>query len=214
MESLRQLFAIEPTANRLRARLAAHHRAGDQSRILAGYGWAWASKKNPEALDGGPETSVEAGTGPPIPDLSFRWATGGADGQRDFNLGTGSLSDPRLLFGFGVNEPATVGYALTVRGWEFEHVGILWSGDLVWRENAWRAVPELVHGSDFPSWKKATREELAAGGPGPAHAELVRRLAGAYRILFTRGLSTVRVWFADAETGAHMRQEWESWLDA
>lgn len=214
--ALRELFAVEESAGEMRDRLRSLHDAGEPSRLLAGYVWPWASKQDPEAVDSDAISSRDQKMGivpPRIPDLCFRWAVAGAEGQRDFNLATGPLADSETLFGVERTIPATVGYPLTVRGRDFDHVGVIWGQDLLWRSGAWIGDARRDYGSDIPALAKAARAERDRGERGPATDEFTRTLACAYRILLTRGMRTVRVWFTDEATGKHVRDAWESWLD-
>jgi hypothetical protein len=211
---LRSIFAICTRPDEMRDRLRALHGAdgadGAQSRLLAGYAWDWVSRSEYErTLDS--HDGLALPERKPPPGLSFRWAH--SDGQRDFNLGDGMYAAPQALFGAGEDQPATAGYALTVRGQEFDHVGVLWGMDLVWRNGRWIADPNLVFGSDMPQLRKAARSELSAQREdGPGMRELVRAIAGAYRILLTRGTKTVQVWIEDGETADYVRAAWEAFL--
>ncbi len=96
---------------------------------------------------------------------------------------------------------AEVGCPYAVRGFDFDHVGVLWLGDLRWRDGAWDVDLDEVHESGLKPTLNAARKE----GPGSAAwLELRRGLAQAYRILLTRGLKSVHVWFEDEETRRHV----------
>ncbi len=210
-DRLRSIFSICERPDAMRDRLRSLDAAeGAQCRLLAGYAWEWLSKDDYDsALDSHDGLSL-AGRQPP-PGLSFRWAH--AEGQRDFNLGAGRYASPQSLLGSGEDLPATAGYALTVRGQEFDHVGVLWGQDLVWRGSRWVADHRLVFGSDMPQLRVAARNEVGAGRQdGPGMRELVRAVAGAYRILLTRGTKTVEVWIEDEETAAYVESAWERFL--
>ncbi|MBK8018765.1 MAG: DUF2075 domain-containing protein [Betaproteobacteria bacterium] len=88
-----------------------------------------------------------------------------------------------------------------MRGFDFDTVGVLWLGDLVWRGNQWRADVAHVHDTGLDRSVSAVRAE---GNPGQAHERLRAALAQAYRILLTRGISGCHVWIEDAETRAHL----------
>ncbi|MBI1398414.1 MAG: DUF2075 domain-containing protein [Betaproteobacteria bacterium] len=95
-----------------------------------------------------------------------------------------------------------VGCPYVVRGFDFDAVGVLWLADLVWRGGHWRADPSYVHDTGLNRSVRAARHERT---PGPAHETLSARLAQAYRILLTRGMSGCYLWIEDAETRAHLR---------
>lgn len=95
-----------------------------------------------------------------------------------------------------------VGCPYVVRGFDFDTVGVLWLGDLVWRGGQWRADPAHVHDTGLDRSVSAARAER---NPGRAHDRLRAALAQAYRILLTRGISGCHLWIEDAETRAHLR---------
>ncbi|MFN8469234.1 MAG: DNA/RNA helicase domain-containing protein [Caldilineaceae bacterium] len=212
-EQLQRTFRFFDAPDGMRDHLRSLHE-GDhvQTRLLAGYAWDWVSKKNYGRMIDSHDGLALAGRRPP-PGISFRWAH--PDWQRDFNLGIGEYAAPQALFGAGEDLPATAGYALTVRGQEFDHVGVLWGQDLIWHDGCWEVNPELVFGSDMPQLRVAARkekEQCIKNGPGMR--ELVRAVAGAYRILLTRGTKTVQVWIEDPITAQHVRTAWEAFLNS
>jgi hypothetical protein len=91
-----------------------------------------------------------------------------------------------------------VGCPYVVRGFDYDHLGVIWGADLIWR-NGWTVDLTRVHES---AWKKT----LAAAKKGDAAAldEVVLRLRRAYRILLSRSIRGVAVWFEDAETRRHV----------
>lgn len=95
-----------------------------------------------------------------------------------------------------------VGCPYVVRGFDFDIVGVLWLGDLVWRGGHWRADPAHVHDTGLDRSVSAARAERK---PGEAHERLRAALAQAYRILLTRGMSGCHLWVEDIETRAHLR---------
>jgi DUF2075 family protein len=95
-----------------------------------------------------------------------------------------------------------VGCPYAVRGFDFDHVGVLWLGDLVWRDGGWKADPEHVHDTGLERSLRAAKVEIVHG---PAHERLRAALAQAYRILLTRGLYGCYLWVEDDETRRHVR---------
>jgi DUF2075 family protein len=95
-----------------------------------------------------------------------------------------------------------VGCPYAVRGFDFDHVGVLWLSDLVRRDGRWRADPAHVHETGLARSVPAAEAETV---PGPAHERLRAALARAYRILLTRGMSGCYLWFEDAETRDYVR---------
>ncbi|MFO1361355.1 MAG: DNA/RNA helicase domain-containing protein [Burkholderiales bacterium] len=95
-----------------------------------------------------------------------------------------------------------VGCPYAVRGFDFDCIGVLWLGDLVWRGGKWQPDPTHVHDTGLDRSVRAAEAEHA---PGPAQEKLRAALAQAYRILLTRGMSGCHLWIEDAETRAHLR---------
>ena len=95
-----------------------------------------------------------------------------------------------------------VGCPYAVRGFDFDCIGVLWLGDLVWRGGTWQTDPAHVHDTGLDRSVRAAEAERA---PGPAHERLRAALAQAYRILLTRGMSGCQLWIEDAETRDHVR---------
>jgi uncharacterized protein len=95
-----------------------------------------------------------------------------------------------------------VGCPYAVRGFDFDHVGVLWLSDLIWRQREWRADPARVHDTGLDRSVSAARAER---NHGAAHEKLRMALAQAYRILLTRGMSGCYLWVEDEETRRHLR---------
>jgi DUF2075 family protein len=95
---------------------------------------------------------------------------------------------------------AEVGCPYVVRGFDFDWIGLLWLSDLVWRGDRWRVQLDHVHETGIKAALSGARQEHARGVEGDAHQELLRRTRQAYRILLTRALKGVVVWFEDPET--------------
>jgi len=97
-----------------------------------------------------------------------------------------------------------VGCPYAVRGFDFDYVGILWMGDLVWRGDRWIANPH----SNFETGmmgaiNKARREDDVTG---PMHQQLLKAVAQSYRILLTRAMKGVYLWVEDDETRDHLEK--------
>lgn len=90
---------------------------------------------------------------------------------------------------------AEVGCPYVIRGFDFDHLGVLWLSDLVWRTDHWEADPEHVKETAL----KRTLS-LANRGAGGTDPDLLLRLKQGYRILLTRAIKGLRIWFEDAET--------------
>ncbi len=97
-----------------------------------------------------------------------------------------------------------VGCPYAVRGFDYDYVGILWLNDLLWRGDRWTVDPATVEERGMMRLVTSARLEAAMARPGVANAELLERVAQAYRILFTRALKGVYVWVPDIETRQHL----------
>jgi DUF2075 family protein len=98
-----------------------------------------------------------------------------------------------------------VGCPYAVRGFDYDYVGILWLNDLLWNVKEWRVNPCAVEERGIMNLVRKAREETKANQEGAATAELLERVAQAYRILFTRALKGVYVWVVDPATRAYLR---------
>src|SRR5262249_16297542 len=74
-----------------------------------------------------------------------------------------------------------IGCPYAVRGFDFDHTGLLWLSDLVWRGRQWQVNANHVHDTGLTRSIRAARDGGADEAPG-----LLRALRKAYRILLTR----------------------------
>jgi DUF2075 family protein len=95
-----------------------------------------------------------------------------------------------------------VGCPYAVRGFDFDVIGVLWLGDLVWRGGRWRSDPAHVLDTGLD---RSVRAAKAEGAPRPVQEKLRAALAQAYRILLTRGMSECHLWIEDEETRDYVR---------
>ncbi len=92
------------------------------------------------------------------------------------------------------------------QGFESDYVGVIWGRDLVWRDS-WEvnasAIMDNIGG-------KASLRSIAQNG----NIELAKKLLiNRYRILLSRGIKGISVYFEDQETYEHIRKMKESALD-
>lgn len=180
----------------LRARLA----EGTSARLLAAYGRPWKTKRvrSPHGLSGAEK------------DFHIAYERAGKTRywSNVWNVAPGTSPDYSLF----VQAPpgskmhsdplSEVGCPYVVRGFDYDYVGILWLKDLTWRDGKWRVDLKHVYESGIRLTLAEAKREHQAGGP--AAADLVRRAQQAYRILLTRALKGVYVWFEDEETRHHV----------
>jgi len=94
-----------------------------------------------------------------------------------------------------------VGCPYVVRGFDFDHTGVLWLSDLVRRGARWQVNLDQVHDSGLLTSVRAARRERHDGA---AHAKLRQSLVQAYRILLTRVIFGCYLWFEDKETRSYV----------
>lgn len=199
----RQVFDVQllNTPAALEQRLRDRATAGCAVRLLASYARPWKTKgaARPHALPGVQQDFHEAyldGSG-----TQQHW-------NKAWNFIPQNGSDYTWFIQAPVGSPmhtdplCEVGCPYAVRGFDFDWIGVLWLGDLVWRGGIWRADPTHVHDTGLDRSVSAARGERK---PGPGHERLRAALAQAYRILLTRGISGCYLWIEDAETRDHVR---------
>lgn len=84
--------------------------------------------------------------------------------------------------------------------------GLLWFGDLKWREDRWTVDLKFVHESGLRRHKQ--RAEAERDPNGAEHTALAKKLLQGYRILLTRAMRGVYVWFEDLETRKHVESNY------
>ena len=97
---------------------------------------------------------------------------------------------------------AEVGCAYAIRGFDYDYLGLLWLSDVVWRDNRWIVQPEHVYETGITGL--VTQSKRESNPDGPRHRELLRRMQQSYRILMTRAIKGIYVWFEDEETREHV----------
>lgn len=147
---------------------------GGKCRLLAGFCWKWseldALGQRPRdlthpAFNGWSAAWIEKGEqhGRPIDNRYFYWAM-----QDDAYEQVGSI------------------YA--VQGFEFDHIGLIWGEDLVWRTDRW--VAQLQYNKDG-----TFKRDVRTSGEDP-----VEKLRNVYRVLLTRGMRSTHLFILDEET--------------
>jgi hypothetical protein len=153
---------------------------GARVRLVAGYCWHWSKPDANGTLTadlrdkrfGAWSGSWIAKTDQHLPALQhryYRWAT-----------------DPDAY--------DEVGSIYSVQGFEFDHVGVIWGEDLVWRTDRW--VVQLDSNKDGTFKKELTKD---GGDP-------VEKLLNVYRVLLTRGMKSTHLFILDDETRRHVEQ--------
>lgn len=96
-----------------------------------------------------------------------------------------------------------VGCPYAVRGFDFDFIGLLWLRDLQWGKNGWSV--DLDHIFETGLTRHLSRARAGRGGQGPAAAALLNKIQQAYRILLTRAMKGVYLWFEDPATERMVR---------
>jgi hypothetical protein len=181
-------FAVEEA---LRDRV----RRGHSCRLVASYAREWRSNGHaqPHAI---PELQRDFVIKTEVAGKSGTWSRiWNHVPDQDYSLfiqaPPGSLMDSDPL--------SEVGCPYVVRGFDFDYVGLLWLGDLVWRDSRWAVNLDHVHES---AWR-LTRARARSGDPEAMNA-VIRQLLRGYRILLSRAMRGNFVWFEDDETRSHI----------
>lgn len=109
-----------------------------------------------------------------------------------------------------------VGCPYVVRGFDYDHIGLLWLSDLVIRKGKWyinlKNMEETANGSTRKKAKDELKERqiktqlVPAFNPSlPCTQALFDVTAQAYRILMTRAIKTLTIYVEDAETREYLR---------
>ncbi|MBN8262075.1 MAG: DUF2075 domain-containing protein [Xanthomonadales bacterium] len=158
-------------------RLIRERNQQNKSRLVAGYCWNWASKRNPDAFD------IE------FPEFGFR---------RQWNLG----SDGSLW----ITAPGSVdqiGCIHTCQGLELDYVGVIIGADM--RIEDGRLVTNPTGRSKMDrsirGWKKLMKAE-----PARARDRLDRIIRNTYRTLMTRGMKGCFVYCSDPAVAEYFRK--------
>lgn len=181
LEGIDYDFRVYESASQLRDAIFEKNRAANRARLVAGYCWPWASKKDPDAKD-----IVFPGT-----DFAMRW-----------NLTMdGSLW---IVKPESVNE---VGCIHTCQGLELDYVGVIIGDDLAVRNG--RVVVDVSKRARADrtvfGFQKFAKEH-----PEEARKKAGAIVKNTYRTLMTRGARGCFVFCTDPETNAYFKSFVES----
>lgn len=99
---------------------------------------------------------------------------------------------------------AEVGCPYVVRGFDFDYIGLLWLGDLKRRSGRWIVDLDQVFETGLTRHKQRARKERDPTGPD--HQALIVKLLQGYRILLTRAMQGLYIWFEDTETQDYVEE--------
>lgn len=191
--------ASDPLA--LEQSLRKHHQENHSVRLMATYARKWKTKKStsphslpPEEMDfhipyiRDDKTEYWSRIWNYAPDSNYYYFI-----QAPSN--TPMYSDPLC----------EVGCPYVVRGFDYDYLGVLWLQDLVWRNDHWEANPEEVFETAWNLTLARAKAEKRRGENGPYSKSLCRQLQRGYRILLSRALKGIYIWFEDEETRDHIQ---------
>ena len=95
-----------------------------------------------------------------------------------------------------------IGCPYAVRGFDFDYVGVLWLSDLKWSASGWKIDPAHVFERGIS--RTISKAKAETNSDGPAHAALLRAILEAYRIILTRPMKGLFLWFEDSVTRSHL----------
>ena len=169
-------FQVFPSPGELRDFIFARNEENQRSRLVAGYCWNWASKKDPAAHD----------IVFPEHDFRMRW----------------NLAEDGGLWIMTPESIHVIGCIHTCQGLELDHVGVIVGEDLVVRDGRVLTQPEkrARHDSSIKGYKKRLKAD-----PERARAEARAIVLNTYRTLMTRGMKGCGVYCVDQETGEYFR---------
>jgi len=169
-------FQVFDSPVALHEAIKAKNAANNRSRVVAGYCWDWASKKNPEVFD------------IVIPEHGF---------HKQWNLGSDSG-----LWIMAEHSVEQIGCIHTCQGLEVDYIGVIIGPDLLARDGRLTAHPENRSRQDksIRGWKTLMRTK-----PEETAKRLDKIIRNTYRTLMTRGMKGCYVYCTDAETAQYFR---------
>ena len=169
-------FKIVDTPQEIESIISDAKKINECGRLVAGFCWRW-SDASP---DGSLVDDVKIG------DWSFPWNEKPSKKKK-----YKPENHPYTLWANTLKGEEEIGCIYSAQGFEFDHVGVIWGQDLVWRKDRW--VVQREHSFD-PKVKQKT-------------ANTLQLLRNAYRVLLTRGTNETRLICLDDETREHLRHE-------
>jgi DUF2075 family protein len=195
----RFVFELVDSPAELEATLAAHHREGETVRLVSSFARKWVTEKaaRPHELP------------PSMQDFRLTWKnqSGTHTWSRIWNWrnapeGYVSWIDPSPGVPMAENPLIEVGCPYTVRGFDYDYLGILWLSDVVWRSDHWEVILGNVHESGLKRHRQRAAHEESPSDPH--HKALLHKVLQGYRILLSRALKGVYVWCEDSETSERL----------
>ncbi len=170
-------FRIVDSPVELHRLIAEKNKLNNKSRVVAGYCWDWASKKNPDAYD------------IVMPEFNY---------SKQWNLGKdGSLW---IMAPGSIDE---IGCIHACQGLELDYVGVIIGPDLVAQDGLLVTAPEKRSSMDrsLRGYKKLMKSD-----PEPTRQRVDAIIRNTYRTLMTRGMKGCYVFCVDADTSEHLKR--------
>lgn len=172
------VFEVVDSPEKVESKLNALMADGEHCRILAGYCWPWTKTKSRK--EGLAEDVV-------IGDWRRPWNRSDNSGGKAYN---------RINYGWANEDSRAneIGCIHTSHGIEFDYVGVLMGGDLIYREGrGWTVDASRIHDRGFKSGISKDKHRMG---------QLLRNI---YRTLLTRGRKGCFVYCMDSETAGYLR---------
>lgn len=167
-------FRIVDSPQTLRGLIVEKNKDNNKARLVAGYCWDWASKKNSRLSD------------VVIPEYGFsmQW----------------NLSKDGGLWIMAKDSVDQIGCIHTCQGLEVDYIGVIVGPDLVVRNGKVVTSPEKrsKHDKSLSGYKKLFKSK-----PAEARDRADAIIKNTYRTLMTRGMKGCYVYFSDKETAAY-----------
>ena len=184
----------------LRTRIA----EGNSARLLAPYAREW--KTRPNRRDGGQLSPHDLPN--QLKDLVIPYEENGAaktwakiwnfvpNNGSDYSVYIQGTQGSRMY----ADPLCEVGCPYAVRGFDWDYVGLLWLSDLMIdpKTRRWVTEPNHVFETGFSTLISKARNENDPDGPH--HRNLLKAVTQCYRILLTRPIRGVYLWFEDPST--------------
>lgn len=176
LEDIDYEFTVFDTPNDLRNEILKKNRLNNKSRMVAGYCWDWASKKDKTAMDiCFPEFNFEA-----------QW----------------NLDNDGMLWLIAEKSVNQIGCIHTCQGLELDYVGVIIGNDFTIRNGEIIIAPLEHPGRDKAL--RGIRGRLKKNDP-TAYADAAEVIQNTYRTLMTRGQKGCYIYCTDKETGEYFK---------
>ncbi len=176
LENINYEFQVCDSAAELRDLILQRNRLNNKARMVAGYCWEWASKKNPAAYDiAFPEQGFHA-----------RW----------------NLADDGHLWIVKPDTVQEVGCIHTCQGLELDYVGVILGDDFLIRDGVIQTdgAKRASKDTSMHGYKKLLKTNKAA-----ARKKADEIIKNTYRTLMTRGQKGCYIYSPDTETNAYLK---------